>query len=109
GSAWAVAHVMADISHWFTRRRGIAVAVCSSGNYLGGAVWPPVVRHFIETEGWRQNQLLIGIICVLTMLPLLLVLRRRLECHELEDADTSAAGARARLGLNAYVLLGLLA
>src|SRR5215468_696336 len=109
GSSGAFAPLIADISHWFARRRGIAVAVCSSGNYMGGAVWPPVVRHFIETEGWRQNQILIGIICVLTMLPLLLVFRRRLDGHEVEDADTSAAGARARLGLNAYVLFGLIA
>jgi len=109
GSSGAFAPLIADISHWFTLRRGIAVAVCSAGNYMGGAAWPPVVRHFIETEGWRQNQILIGIICVLTMLPLLLVFRRRLDGHEVEDADTSAAGARARLGLNAYVLFGLIA
>jgi MFS family permease len=109
GSSGAFAPLIADISHWFTRRRGIAVAVCSSGNYMGGAVWPPVVRHFIETEGWRQNQVLIGIICVLTILPLLLVLRRRLEYHELEGAQFSAVGARAYLGLNPHVLFGLLA
>ena len=109
GSSGAFAPLIADISHWFTRRRGIAVTVCSSGNYLGGAVWPPVVRYFIETEGWRQNQLLIGIICVLTMLPLLLGLRRRLEYHELEGAQLSAAGTRAYLGFNPYVLFGLLA
>src|SRR5262249_3398513 len=109
GSSGAFAPLIADISHWFTRRRGIAVAICSSGNYLGGAVWPPVVRQFIETEGWRQNQLLIGIICVLTMLPLLLVLRRRVTYHDLEDAQFPAAGARAYLGFNPYVLFGLLA
>ncbi|HKD56874.1 MAG TPA: MFS transporter, partial [Hyphomicrobiaceae bacterium] len=109
GSSGAFAPLIADISHWFTRRRGIAVAICSSGNYLGGAVWPPVVRHIIETEGWRQNQLFIGIICVLTMLPLLLVLRRRVEYHELEGAQLAAAGARAYLGFNPYVLFALLA
>jgi MFS family permease len=109
GSSGAFAPLIADISHWFTRRRGIAVAICSSGNYLGGAVWPPVVRHMIETEGWRQNQLFIGIICVLTMLPLLLVLRRRPEYHELEGAELAAADARAYLGFNPYVLFGLLA
>jgi len=109
GSAGAFAPLIADISHWFSLRRGIAVAVCSSGNYMGGTVWPPVVRHLIETEGWRQNQIWIGIICLLTMLPLLLVLRRRLDGHEVEDAGVSAAGARAGVGLNAYVLFGLLA
>jgi MFS family permease len=109
GSSGAFAPLIADISHWFTRRRGIAVAICSSGNYLGGAVWPPVVRQLIETEGWRQNQLLIGIICVLTMLPLLLVLRRQVKYHDLEGAQFSAAGARAYLGFHPYVLFGLLA
>jgi len=79
GSSGVFAPLIADISHWFTRRRGIAVAVCSSGNYIGGAVWPPIVQHFIETEGWRQNQILIGFACLLIILPLLLVLRPFLE------------------------------
>jgi MFS family permease len=109
GSSGAFAPLIADISHWFRRRRGIAVAICSSGNYLGGAVWPPVVRQFIETEGWRQNQVLIGIICLLTMLPLLLVLRRGVKYHDVEDGQFPSAGARAYLGFNPYVLFGLLA
>ena len=41
GSAATFAPLIADISHWFTRRLGIAVGICASGNYLGGAVWPP--------------------------------------------------------------------
>ena len=109
GSSGAFAPLIADISHWFTRRRGIAVAVCSSGNYLGGAVWSPVVRHFVETDGWRQTQILIGFICLVTMLPLLAMLRRRLDGREVEAASLSAAGARTSLGLSAYMLFGLLA
>ncbi len=108
GSSGVFAPLIADISHWFTRRRGIAVAVCSSGNYIGGAVWPPIVQHFIETEGWRQNQILIGFACLLITLPLLLVLRRSLDTHQTEDADVSASGARASLGLHPYALFGLL-
>src|SRR4029077_5552373 len=37
------------------RRRGIAVAICASGNYLAGAVWPPVVHHFVAIHGWRST------------------------------------------------------
>ena len=40
---------MADVSHWFTRRRGIAVSICASGNYLAGTVWPPILQHFTAT------------------------------------------------------------
>ena len=64
GSAASFAPLIADISHWFTRRLGIAVGICASGNYLGGAVWPPVVHHLVEAAGWRQTQFIIGAICL---------------------------------------------
>ena len=77
GSAATFGPLMADISHWFTRRRGIAVAICAAGNYLAGTLWPPVVQHFIAADGWRTTYVGVGIFCVATMLPLTLVLRRR--------------------------------
>jgi predicted MFS family arabinose efflux permease len=68
---------VADTSLWFTRRRGIAVAICASGNYLAGAVWPPVMQHFIDSAGWRATYFGLAIFCVLTMAPLALGLRAR--------------------------------
>jgi MFS family permease len=68
--------LVADVSHWFSRNRGIAVGVCASGNYLAGTVWPPILQHFIDTVGWRQTHIGIGILCAVTMLPLTLALRR---------------------------------
>jgi MFS family permease len=47
GSAASFGPLMADISHWFERRRGIAVAICAAGNYVAGVVWPPTLQHFI--------------------------------------------------------------
>jgi MFS family permease len=85
GSSATFAPILGDISHWFTRRRGIAVAVCAAGNYVGGAIWPPVVQALIAHAGWRNNQIVIGIFCLLSMAPLLLVLRRKL-AHGLETA-----------------------
>ena len=73
----AFAPVIADTSLWFTRHRGMAVAIIACGSYLAGTVWPPVVQHFIEREGWRRTYLGIGVFCVATMLPLALFLRRR--------------------------------
>jgi MFS family permease len=108
GSSGAFAPLMADISHWFSRRRGIAVAICSSGNYIGGAAWPPVVRYLIETEGWRENQIVVGAVCLAATLPLLLVLRRRLDTHQEETADNLKANARASLGIRPSVLFALL-
>ncbi len=77
GCSTAFGPLMADISHWFLRRRGIAVAIAASGNYLAGTIWPPIVQHFIATDGWRATHTGIGIFCVATMLPLVLLLRRR--------------------------------
>jgi MFS family permease len=77
GCSASFAPLIADTSLWFVRRRGIAVAVCASGNYLAGAVWPPIVQHFIETAGWRPTFFGLGIFCTSAMLLLAPLLRRR--------------------------------
>jgi MFS family permease len=77
GTSATFAPLVADTSLWFTRRRGIALGICMSGNYVAGAVWPPVIQHFIETAGWRPAYIGIGVFCLLTMLPLALGYRRR--------------------------------
>lgn len=76
GSATTFAPLLAHTSLWFTRRRGIAVGIFASGNYLAGTVWPPVVQYFIQTAGWRQTHFGIGAFCLASMLPLALLLRR---------------------------------
>ena len=77
GTSSAFAPLVADASMWFTRRRGIAVAICASGNYLAGAVWPPILQHYFDTIGWRATFTGVGIFCTATMIPLAFVLRRR--------------------------------
>lgn len=75
GHAAVFTPLVADITHWFDRRRGMAVAVVISGNYLAGAVWPPIIQHFIDEVGWRQTYMGIGVFCFCSMLPLTLALR----------------------------------
>src|SRR5579859_876407 len=89
GSSATFSPLLADTSHWFARRRGIAVAIIASGNYLAGTLWPPVVQHFIAANGWRQTFLGIALVCVATMSPLLLALRRRAPI----DADSAPGSA----------------
>jgi MFS family permease len=76
GSTATFAPLLAHTSLWFTRRRGVAVAIIASGNYLAGAVWPPIVEHFIGVAGWRATSLGIGVFCFVTMMPLIFLLRR---------------------------------
>lgn len=104
GTAATFAPVMADVSHWFTRRRGIAVAIVASGNYFAGAIWPPVVQHFISTQGWRATHVGIGLFCALTIIPLAWLMRRPAPVHDMRAAEAASAGARGELGLSAGVL-----
>lgn len=75
GSSSVFGPLVADISLWFLRHRGIAVAIVASGNYLAGTVWPPFLRMMIDSGGWRYAYIVTGVICVVTMLPLALLLR----------------------------------
>jgi MFS family permease len=109
GSSATFGPLLADISHWFERRRGIAVAICASGNYLAGAIWPPIIQHFAGTIGWRQTHIWIGLFCALTMLPLAYALRRRPPAQPMTAAMQNRAGSgRADLGLSPGALQALL-
>jgi MFS family permease len=93
GTSATFAPLVADTSQWFDRRRGMALAICMSGNYTAGAVWPPVMQHFIDTVGWRQTYVGMGVFCVLSILPLAVVLRRRPPNHAAQIAVPQAAAA----------------
>ena len=77
GCSVTFAPLMADSAQWFVRRRGIAVAVCASGNYLAGTVWPPVIQHFVATVGWRQTYIGVGLFCCTAVLLMAPLMRRR--------------------------------
>lgn len=114
GTSATFAPLVADTSRWFTRHRGVALAICMSGNYLAGAVWPPVIQHFIDSFGWRQTYIGIGIFCFTTMLPLALLLHRRPPAIEfLVSTSPSVLTLEGRhaerpLGLSPAMLQGLL-
>jgi len=108
GTSVTFAPLIADLSHWFTRRRGIAVTIVAAGNYLGGAVWPPIVQHFIDASGWRATHFGIGLFCLATMTPLAFVLLRRVATHTHEAEGAAAAGELARLGISPNALMALI-
>jgi MFS family permease len=77
GTAATFVPLVANVSLWFEKRRGIAIALCASGNYLSGAIWPTLIEAVIRTHGWRTAHLAIGIFCLVTMPPLAMLLRSR--------------------------------
>ncbi|MEO6608030.1 MAG: MFS transporter [Aestuariivirga sp.] len=91
GSAATFGPLVADVSLWFQKKRGIAVAIGASGNYLAGMLWSPLLAHAIENYGWRHSYMVIGTACVVIMLPLALALRTRASLVE-RPSPSSASG-----------------
>ena len=109
GCSATFAPLVADTALWFNRRRGIAVAICASGNYLAGAVWPPILQYGFDTIGWRNTYTGTGIFCGAAMLALAFALRPRPPSVE---ASTQAGGtlrSDTPLGLSPNGLTALLA
>jgi MFS family permease len=108
GCATTFGPLVADVSLWFQKRRGIAVAIVASGNYLAGTIWPPILTWGIAHYGWRASYMGLGALAVATMLPLSLFLRRR---ASLDERRSPASQGRAMDGTRALqgvlVLAGL--
>ncbi|MGN6470178.1 MAG: MFS transporter [Rhizobiaceae bacterium] len=77
GTAATFGPLIADLSHWFRKHRGKAVAAAACGNYLAGVVWPTAIEAFMRLDGWRAAYLGVGIVSLAAMVPLLLLLRRK--------------------------------
>lgn len=109
GTAASFGPLIADVSQWFLRRRGIAVAIAASGNYISGALWPLVLSSLIPELGWRLAYGGMGALTVLVMIPLALMLRARVPA-EAQATSSAAAALRARAtGLPPNALVWLLA
>jgi len=98
GSAASFIPLVADTSHWFAKRRALAMAICACGNYLGGAAWPIITDVLVRHYDWRTTYLAVAAICLVGMLPACLVLRRRSPAHAGGAAAVAPHSAQA-LGL----------
>ena len=95
GTAVGFGPLIADISHWFIKRRGIAVALVASGNYLSGAIWPTALADILADSGWRSVYLTLAAVTLVTLIPLSLLLRRRVPAEAFE-ASAAASSLNAR-------------
>lgn len=96
GTAASFGPLIADISHWFYRRRGIAVAVAASGNYLSGALWPLLLSGILTDFGWRTAYAVLAAATVVLVVPLSLLIKRRVpEGAAAHAHQMAAANARA--------------
>jgi MFS family permease len=100
GAAAGFAPLMADVSHWFVKNRGLAVVIAACGNYVAGAIWPLVMNATIPAWGWRATHIGIGLAILVVMLPLAALFRPQPEKSTLAAAEAASDAARADLGLS---------
>ncbi len=100
--------LMADISLWFFRRRGIAVAIAASGNYLAGAIWPILLSDVIAEQGWRGAYLALAAITLVVILPLSVFLRQQVPAEAIATADARASARASAVSISPRLLTGLL-
>ena len=93
GSAGAMSYTVV-ISHWFDRRRGLALSVMMVGMALGAIVIPPVAQKLVQTLGWRTSYSVFGIAILLIPLPLVATLLKETP-ESMGLLPDGAAGAHA--------------
>ena len=93
-AAVGFAPLMSDISHWFIKWRGTAMALVASTNYLSGAVWPTALAGVLAQSGWRATYQTLAVITIVVVLPLAVLLRRR----ALDSTDGVSVGATPNRG-----------
>jgi len=108
GASTSFSPMMADISHWFLKRRGIAVAIAATGSYIGGALWPLIVGVLTAAADWRLAYLVLGIVSFVTLIPLSLLLRRRPPALAAASAPQAPSGATRSIALSPAGLQWLL-
>jgi MFS family permease len=108
GNGALYAPLLVYVSRWFDRRRGTAIALISSGQYIAGVVWPTVFGLGIEELGWQAMMLAYAAVVLVVILPTLLLLRP-VPVQSIAQSGAHAGGRRGTvLGLRPNLVQALL-
>src|SRR6185436_7842820 len=76
GFACLYTPLIAVIGLWFDRGRGLAMGIVTAGGAIGQGMTPLLVQPMIATFGWRNTCLMLGIGCVVTLVPIMLLVTK---------------------------------
>jgi len=108
GSSFSMAPLIADISHWFSRRRGLAVGIAFSGSYVAGAIWPPILQRMFDAQGWRESFIDLALITLIFMALLSLILYPKPTANKHLPNAGSANSNLTKSSISAGTLQGLI-
>lgn len=107
GLASLFAPLLTLVTRWFDRRRGTALALVSSGQYLAGMLWPNLIELGVDGFGWQRTMLTYGILAAGLMLPATLLLRQAPAASVTAHATGPQPGALV-LGMHPNLAGGLI-
>ncbi len=108
GTAAAFGPLIADTSHWFLKRRGIAVALIASGNYFSGAIWPPLFNSTLQSHGWRDVYWILALATIFIMIPLSFLLTKKISEETARISDAASSDKRQNVSISPKALTILL-
>ena len=108
GTAASFGPLIADTSHWFLKRRGIAVALIASGNYFSGAIWPPLFNNALQADGWRDVYGILAMATIFIMIPLSFLLTKKISEETFRVSDAASESNRANVNISPRMLTILL-
>jgi MFS family permease len=86
------------VSRWFERRRGAAIALISSGQYVAGVAWPALFERGIAHVGWQAVMLGYAAVVLVLILPMTLLLKPAPAAPGVPAAARSASSGRPSAG-----------
>jgi MFS family permease len=91
GTAVSFGPLLADISLWFKKIRGIAVAIVASGNYISGAIFPILLGGVVNDYGWRFSYYILAGSSIFLIIPASFFLKRQLSDYFREEQEKQAS------------------
>ena len=95
------------VTRWFDRRRGTALALISSGQYIAGMIWPTVFERAIAAYGWRSTMLVFAAVMAVTVTAIAWFLARPPQAAPVAAGGIDAPRP-AVLGMRPNLALGLI-
>ncbi len=108
GSGGVYPPLLVNVSRWFDRRRGTAIALISSGQYIAGVLWPSLFERGFTAWGWQTVMLGYAAIVVVFILPVTLLLGPAPIPLPNRASAAAAAGKHRVAGLHPNVAQALL-
>jgi MFS family permease len=97
------------VSRWFEKRRGTALALIASGQYIAGMIWPAVFELAIARYGWQATMLGYGLVTLALIPPVALLMLHPPPSPSYAGGSAATPRVRGRtLGMPANLVLILL-